>query len=179
MKWLLFALAAVVWACSGSPDSGDPDGSTDSDSDSDTDGDIDTDCSGDGICDDPPDSFCSEDGTQFIEYTGEATCTAGECNYSTVAHDCTADEWEGDCVIDSIDNEAKCNDPCVNYDCSWAAIPHCLPDMTYLIVYSNPQCTLDGPGDSPVCGFDDSNHVLTPCPNGCVVVEDGPDYCQE
>jgi hypothetical protein len=189
MKFV-FVFAILMAACS---EDGfiqlDPDSGTDSDSDSDgdsgadagtDDGYIDTDCSDvDQICDTPPADHCSADQTTVIEYSGDATCTDGVCNYST--------------------NTEVCDYKCVETETEQLPV-YCMPEQCEGIVcdHSNPDLETDMDydrcgGDSALelvedtgycwltsedelkCGYPFLETIL--CPNSCVEVEDGDDYC--
>jgi hypothetical protein len=177
MRYFMIVLIFCLFGCDENmfyePDAGDPDGSADTDSD------VDSDCSDDGICDNPPDNFCSEDGTQFIEYTGEATCLDGVCNYSTIVTNCTTDDFEGDCVAESyVGGGPGCTNPCTGVDpeenCSEEQWPYCAGAGLFIPTSweCNPvgmiaMCETHGAYDEN-CSSED-----------CVEVENGPDYCAE
>jgi len=178
MRYFMIVLIFCLFGCdenmSYDSDASEFDGSTDSD--------VDTDCSDSVICDNPPDNFCSEDGTQFIKYTGEATCLDGVCNYLTVVTDCTADVWDGGCVLNPTnDNEAQCNNNCVGATlddfCGEEQWSFC--DGETLKTLINPFCFSTGYSEAPLYFCEYENFTYIDCPNGCVEVEDGPDYCQE
>ncbi|MFA5163894.1 MAG: hypothetical protein WC441_05265 [Patescibacteria group bacterium] len=199
MKFV-FVFAILMAACS---EDGfiqlDPDSGTDSDNDSDSDagtdaGYIDTDCSDvDQICDTPPADHCSADQTTVIEYSGDATCTDGVCNYSSSVEVC-----DYKCVEISSEMEPAY---CIPEQCEGIICDHSNPEYEF---HGDPEDTDDlefnesinydycgsetdlllrenighcsvSEEDNIKCGYWFLGSIT--CPNSCVVVEDGDDYC--
>ena len=186
MKFV-FVFAILTAACS--EDSFiqlDPDSGTDSDSDSDADagtdgGYIDTDCSDvDQICDTPPADHCSADQTTVIEYSGDATCTDEVCNYNTNTEVCDYKCVETASIIVPV--------YCMPEECEGIICNHSNPDLEDTEPYdtctqnSNILTLVENIGycwlsleSGPRCAYPILEQIL--CPNSCVVVEDGDDYC--
>ena len=114
MKYLTVILLLFI-ACSDHPPEFTSD--TDSESDTDTNTESETDACDDVVCDEDPDDECIDDGS-LKQYTGEATCIDGECNYSYEVIKC---EWgclitkKGESCGPHPCDDVICNDPPPGY----------------------------------------------------------------
>ena len=159
MKYISIFIMLLVIACSGTGEQPNI-----FDSDTETEDDIDE-C--DYItCNNPPDDYCTEDGN-LIEYTGEATCIDGDCNYSYEVIEC---EWG--CMIDEEGDECG-PDPCVNYICDNPPDNYCVEYPDYDIAYNYQQegeCYLDD-NNQPICQYFTNSDF-------CILTSEGLEVCE-